>query len=83
MLITALDGRVLSWDIAPIDWPLEDLEAVAQLLTSRHIDATDALVPLDQAQAGGRTNGPVSISAELRRAWELLRARHSREFSAH
>jgi len=78
VLMAARDGRILSWDITPIDWPLEDLDAVARLLASRRIDATDALVPLDQAQAGG-TN--VGISAELRRAWERLRARHPGDFS--
>ncbi len=81
VILSSLDGRVVAWEITPMDWALEDLEAAAQLLTSRRIDATDALVPLDQAPADRETNRRGSFPIDLRRAWERLRARHPGEFS--
>jgi len=48
LLAVTSDGRVLAWDITPVDWPLHELAAAARLLSCREIDATGAPVPLEQ-----------------------------------
>ena len=55
VMAVTFDRRVVSWDITPLDWPLEDLAAAARLLSCREIDLTGALVPLEQMLEG--TNG--------------------------
>ncbi len=73
------DQTVRVWSLGPIDWPLEALVLLGQLLTGRRIDDTGALVPLEHtepslsAQANAREN--------LRRAWETLRAKYPRGFT--
>jgi WD40 repeat protein/tRNA A-37 threonylcarbamoyl transferase component Bud32 len=52
VLMITSDRRILSWDLAPTDAPLEDMAALARLLTGRVLDATGALVPLEQALEG-------------------------------
>lgn len=87
MLAVTPDRRVLSWDISASDSPLEDLALTARLLTSRQVDATGALVPLDQAartvESGNSsaysTSHPKAVAVRtvdvLRADWEHLGAR--------
>jgi hypothetical protein len=52
VLMVTVDRRVVSFDISPTTLPLEDVAAMARLLTGRVLDATGALVPLEQAVEG-------------------------------
>ncbi len=65
VIATAPDGRVLSWDITTVDWPLEDLAAAARLLSCREIDSTGAPVPLEQIMEGGARIATVASSNEV------------------
>lgn len=91
VIAVTADRRVLAWDIAPVDWPLEDLAAAARLMSCREMDATGVPVPLEQALEGARTamsarsievtttnlaaDGPTRARALLRRDWERVRER--------
>ncbi len=55
VLGVTVDRRLVSFDLRPLDWPLEDFAAAARLLSCRELDATGALVPLAQSLEGGRT----------------------------
>ena len=57
VLSVAADRSLESFDLTPLDWPLEDFAAAARLLSSRELDATDALVPLEQALEPGARRG--------------------------
>ncbi len=49
-----VNRHLVSFDLMPLDWPLEDFSAVARLLSCRELDTTGALVPLAQALEGVR-----------------------------
>jgi eukaryotic-like serine/threonine-protein kinase len=78
-VLTVDPESVRIWSPAAIDWPLEDLVLLGQLLTGRQIDDTGALVPLVPAddtlapQANAREN--------QRRAWETLQAKYPGGFA--
>jgi hypothetical protein len=60
------NGEVRIWDLRSVTSPIADLEALAQLLNSRQIDPTGALVPVG--------------TEELRKNSRALRASHPEAF---
>ena len=66
-LLTFVRGQMWEWDIAPTDWPVEDLALLAQLLSGHGIDSSRTLTPL-----GAKT---------LHAAWETLRAKYPGAFA--
>jgi WD40 repeat protein len=61
------DGKARQWSLAPENRPVEDLQALAELLNSREIHATGSLTPV--------------APARLRQLWQALRARYPDTFA--
>lgn len=61
-------GKVRLLDLATLDLPVEDVLLLAGLLSGRHLDASGALVPLEQHQ--------------VRQAWQKLRPKYPKLFTA-
>lgn len=66
LLTASPDQTVRTWDLRPVDWPVNDLAALAELLGSFRLEPN-----------GDRT--PLSV-AEMRTRWDLLRASHPEYF---
>src|SRR5262249_47737404 len=61
-LLLFTEGRMLAWDLAPDERPADDLVLLAELLSGRRIDDSEALTPLP----------PKALAA----AWQALRTRY-------
>lgn len=62
LLTVAEDRTVRVWDLSPIDWPLNDLRDVAELLAGHRLEKDSDRVPL--------------TTAELEQRWKAIQSRH-------
>lgn len=66
ILTASSDGSARLWPLTPIDWPVTDLQLLAQTLAGRQIDQTGSFSPL----------APKTLNENLRQ----LQAKHPNYF---
>ncbi|MBL9134973.1 MAG: protein kinase [Verrucomicrobiales bacterium] len=69
LLTVAMDQTVRVWDLSPVDWAMDDVSGLAELLASQRLESSGTLAPL--------------TVEEFRRRWEALRERHPEYFLTH